>query len=130
MNPTLTYLGGSKANSTTFEPRNEHKAAAAAAMLYFRLRYGNTSGVDLSYMTTNMEQTYRQWLNQYPPSTILRQRNADVASYQQNRNPFIDYPAFLDRIGGSLSNPTSPSAQAYYVPDTVRAGQTSPGERR
>jgi hypothetical protein len=130
MNPTLTYLGGSKANSTTFEPRNEHKAAAAAAMLYFRLRYGNTSGVDLSYMTPNMEQTYRQWLNQYPPSTILRQRNADVASYQQNRNPFIDYPAFLDRIGGSLSNPTSPSAQAYYVPDTVRAGQTSPGERR
>jgi len=128
--PTLTYPGGSKANSTTFEPRNEHKAAAAAAMLYFRLRYNGTAGVDLSYMTPAMEQTYRQWLNQYPPGVILRQRNTDIASFQQNRNPFIDYPAFLDRIGGSLSNPTTPSTQAFYVPDTVRAGQTSPGERR
>jgi hypothetical protein len=130
MNPTLTYLGGSKANSTTFEPRNEHKTAAAAAMLYFRLRYNSTAGVDLSYMTTAMEQTYRQWLIQYPPGAIQRQRNNDVAIYQQNRNPFIDYPAFLDRIGGSLSSPTTPSVHAYFVPDTVRAGQTLPGERR
>jgi polyhydroxybutyrate depolymerase len=130
LNPTITYTGGSKANSTTFETRNEHKAAAAAAMLYFRLRYNGTAGVDLSYMTTAMEQTYRQWLSQYPPAVILRQRNADVATYQQNRNPFIDYPAFLDRIGGSLSSPTTPIVQAYFLPDTVRAGQISPGELR
>jgi len=128
--PTQTYPGGSKANSTTFEPRNEHKAAAAAAMLYFRLRYATTAGVDFSYLTPAMEQTYRQWLSNYPPGMTLRQRNSDIALVQQNRNPFIDYPAFLDRIGGTLSSPATPFTQGFYVPDTVRAGQISPGERR
>lgn len=91
--------GGSKlgkdANGTTvFEPRDAHKGRAARAVLYFVLRYQNYGG----FLTASQEQTLRQWSVDFPPNQVDLNRNDDIFDLQNNRNPFVDYPQFIDRI--------------------------------
>lgn len=129
-NPTLTYTGGSKANSTTFEPRDTHKAAASRAMLYFSVRYMNTAGVSQSYMSAAMEQDLREWVKLFPADSILRNRNDDIQSFQQNRNPFIDYPQFLDRMDMVRSTANIPVVQSFFLADTsVLLGDPASGQQ-
>lgn len=126
-NPTLTYTGGSKANSTTFEPRDEHKAAVSRSMLYFAVRYMNTAGVSTSYLTQGMEEDLRAWVKLFPADSVLIKRNNDIAFYQQNRNPFIDYPQFLDRMDRVRAAANIPVVQSFFMPDTsVYLGDPAP----
>jgi hypothetical protein len=90
--------GGSLSNGTTFEPRDQQKGAAARALFYFALRYSNYNN-----FLTSQESILRTWNKNFLPSSIDRKRNDDVNSFQFNRNPFIDYPQFADRIT-SISN--------------------------
>lgn len=91
--------GGSKrgkdANGViVFEPRDAHKGKAARAILYFLLRYQNYG----NHVTSTYEQTIREWHETFPPDAIDVKRNDDIEGIQNNRNPFVDYPQFLDRI--------------------------------
>lgn len=91
--------GGSKlgndANGTTvFEPRDAHKGRAARAVLYFVLRYQNYNG----FLTASQEATLRDWSVEFPPNEVDVNRNNDIFALQNNRNPFVDYPQFIDRI--------------------------------
>jgi len=118
-NPTLTYTGGSKANSTTFEPRDAHKPAAASAILYFAVRHMNQPGVDLSYLNASQENDLRDWLRIFPADSVLRRRNDDIQAAQSNRNPFIDYPAFLDRMTQVRGVAAVPPHSRLVVIDSV-----------
>ncbi len=91
-NPTWQN-GGSKVNTTTFEPRDVHKGRTARAMFYFVLRYQNYNN-----FLTNQEGILRQWHQQFTVDSIERKRCNDIAALQSNRNPFIDYPQFIERI--------------------------------
>ena len=95
--------GGSRRGNGKFEPRDEAKGRIARAMLYFVLRYQNYQ----SFMN-GQEVILRQWHEDFPPDAVSRKRNEDIFGYQNNRNPFIDYPQFLDRI----SSMSAPSAAA------------------
>jgi hypothetical protein len=126
--PTLNYAGGSKANTTTFEPRDAHKTGVAVAMLYFSTRYYNNTGVSTSYMTASMENDLREWVKLFPPDSLLQNRNNDIQTYQLNRNPYIDYPQFLDRMTQVRGTAAIPAIQRVYVSDTVvNLGQVSAG---
>ena len=96
-NPTWSQ-GGSKGNSSTFEPRDVHKGATARAMFYFVVRYQNYSN-----FLTSQEGILRQWHDQFPPTAAEITRGNKIFQLQDNRNPFIDYPQFIDRIT-SISN--------------------------
>lgn len=86
---------GQQANGTTvFEPRDAQKGRSARAVLYFVVRYQNYDG----FLTEVQEQTLREWSAEFPPDAVQKKRNDDVFDYQHNRNPFVDYPQFLDRI--------------------------------
>jgi len=128
-NPTLTYTGGSKANSTTFEPRDAHKTAAASAILYFAVRHMNQAGVDLSFLSPVQESDLRDWLRIFPIDSVLRRRNDDVQAAQLNRNPFIDYPAFLERmtqVRGVAQIPTH--SRLVVIDSVVQLGAVLPGD--
>jgi hypothetical protein len=131
-NPTLNYTGGSKANTTTFEPRDEHKTGVAAAMLYFSVRYKNQTNVTHSYMTASMENDLREWLQLFPPDSLLQKRNDDIQSFQQNRNPFIDYPQLLDRMTQVRSTAAIPNFDSVFLSQesvnwgTLPSGSTRP----
>lgn len=127
-NPNTTYMGGSKADPTNFEPRDVHKAAAAASILYFATRYYTNSSVNMGFLTEGQENDLREWLKLFPPDSILRKRNDDIQSFQQNRNPYIDYPQFLDRMDQVRGLASVPQLAGMYVSDTlVQLGQVASG---
>ena len=92
--------GGSKqgpSGSDLFEPRDEQKGQAARALFYFATRYKNQSGVQLNWLTTQ-EPILRTWHFDFPPNEAEENRNDAIYGVQNNRNPYIDYPQFVDRI--------------------------------
>lgn len=100
-NPTWTG-GGSKYGNSTFEPRDQHKGTAARAMMYFVIRYQ-----DYSNFFAPQESILRQWHNAFPPQTAEQTRNNDIYQLQNNRNPFVDYPQFEERINSFVSTSTA-----------------------
>ena len=118
-NPTLTYTGGSKANSVWFEPRDAHKGPVARAVLYFALRHAANSQVILSFLDTAQQRMLREWVNLYPSDSIAHRRNNDVQAAQSNRNPLVDYPQFLERMTTVLPPSQSPSLRSVTLSDSI-----------
>lgn len=118
--PTWTD-GGSKKGGGVFEPRDVHKGTVARAMLYFVIRYQNYSN-----FLNNQESILRQWHDQYPPDSINRRRNQDISAVQGNRNPFIDYPQFIDRITSIATNSVAPVVEGMDLTDTLVNFDTLP----
>ena len=96
-------VGGSKSNSSTFEPRDAQKGWTARAMMYFVIRYQ-----DYSNHFSSQESILKQWHNAFPPNAAERTRNNDIQAVQNNRNPFVDYPQFEKRISNFVSNSVAP----------------------
>ncbi len=105
---TSWSVGGSKLGTNSngnivFEPRDVHKGNAARALFYFLIRYQNAynfynyDGVWYP-MIPAQEQLLIDWHEQDPPDLLERQRNNDIFSYQNNRNPFVDHPDFAERV--------------------------------
>ncbi|MCB8964863.1 MAG: endonuclease [Bacteroidales bacterium] len=98
---------------STWEPRDAVKGDIARMMFYMAVRYeGDVSGepdlelVDyITSPTTNpifgKLSTLLQWHIDDPVDDFERHRNEVVYSYQENRNPFIDHPEYVDLIWGS-----------------------------
>ncbi len=122
--------GGSKSNGSSFEPRNEHKSNVSVSLFYFGLKYNGVANVSISWLTPQ-ESTLRGWLNAYPPTAIARKRNIDINAAQNNRNPFIDYPQFMDRISTISGTATVSITKSLFLPEQsaefgiVNVGTTS-----
>ncbi|MDG1880964.1 MAG: endonuclease [Schleiferiaceae bacterium] len=116
-------VGGSKRQGSLFEPRDDHKGDCARAMLYFVLRYG-----DYSNFFAPQESILRDWHFNHPPDSLDLYRNNGISALQNNRNPFVDYPQFLDRIT-SLVGPTSASPDTDFIisEDTINLVHRSGG---
>ena len=97
--------GGSKFDNNTniFEPRNQHKGETARAMMYFVLRYQNYSN-----FMDSQEAVLKTWNKTFLPTSVEIKRNNDIKLYQQNLNPFVDYPQFADRINSISTLSTAP----------------------
>lgn len=123
-NPSWS-VGGSKSNSSLFEPRGEQKGPTARAMLYFLIRYQNHS----TFVNASQQQTLKTWNSTFLPSSVEKQRNDDINSYQQNRNPFVDHPEFAERITSFISTSVAPELKALYLGcDTIDLGYVGVGD--
>src|SRR6185295_13669832 len=110
--------GASLSDGTTFEPRDAQKGATARAMFYFVLRYQNYS----NYLTAQ-ESILKTWNKNFLPDAVERKRNSDINSVQHNRNPFVDYPQFADRITSISSFSTTPDQPSIdMTQDTIIYG--------
>ena len=107
-----TYATGSskcKKSDYYFEPRDEVKGDIARMLFYMAVRYeGDVSGeADLelvfdalgktTYEIGNLE-LLLEWNRIDPVDDFERNRNNVIYTYQNNRNPFIDYPSLADLI--------------------------------
>ncbi|HOI00274.1 MAG TPA: endonuclease [Bacteroidales bacterium] len=112
-NANWTSLNGSKRGSsavpgytgTVFEPIQEYKGDFARTMFYMAVRYYGQDGSWPGSDMTNGAQPkpwalamLRQWHQQDPVSQKEIDRNNAVYAIQNNRNPFIDHPAFVEDI--------------------------------
>lgn len=131
---TVTNInGGSKfgqnsQGKTVYEPRDFHKGRVARAMFYFVTRYQdfgnfwNENGV-------NQEAAFRLWNRQFPPDSIEIRRNNAIQTYQNNRNPFIDHPEFVERIAAFTGNADFPTApEVAIAPLAFDFGNVSIGD--
>jgi len=109
---------GSLLDSNVFEPRDEQKGKAARAMMYFVLRYG-----DFDDYMQSQDALLREWNNKFLPEEKEYQRNNAIYLTQGSRNPFVDYPQFLDRISDlSGYSQETPVATVYEATGSIGFG--------
>ena len=76
------------------EPRPEVRGDVARAMFYMAYRYKNY-GLKLF---ARQGKTLLDWHKKGPPKKNELQRNNEIESLQNNRNPFVDEPELLDKL--------------------------------
>lgn len=131
----LTYALGGYKTEDTFEPLDNKKGDVARIVLYLYLHYNSYSVSSLfdGYASTNGNgsssyfsstllpltnitannteedalKMLLRWNSSDPVDDIERRRNDKVATYQGNRNPFIDNSNYANLIWGD--NPIDPS---------------------
>jgi len=89
-------------SSQTYEPRDEVKGDVARILLYMITMYDELSLVNRTpnYLEMAMFSVLLSWHIQDPVDDFERNRNNVIYSYQNNRNPYIDYPEFVEMIWG------------------------------
>ncbi|MEB3195680.1 MAG: endonuclease [Candidatus Sericytochromatia bacterium] len=96
-----SQLGDNGSGRRVFEPRMDQRGDTARALLYFFTVYGVTGGPDLENFRLE-EPTIKRWHEQDPPTTDEKLRNDAVFAVQGNRNPYIDHPEYVARVGGFM----------------------------
>ncbi|WP_114755308.1 endonuclease [Flavobacterium glaciei] len=136
--PSWTSLNGSKLGSsgttgytgTTFEPINEFKGDIARMYFYFATRYENTvAGYPYAMFNGTSNQVFTNaflnllitWHNQDPVSAREIARNNAIYNYQNNRNPYIDHPEYVQAIW----NPTADTQSPTTPTNLLASGTTS-----
>ncbi len=101
-NPSYETSFGSRLGGHQYEPANPAKGNVARAVFYFVTRYYREN----IFQKTNSNDFFKsrlamlmQWHEQDPPDEWEKRRNEQIFKYQRNRNPFIDHPEFVQRIG-------------------------------
>ena len=104
---------------TVFEPIDDYKGDFARTYFYMATRYAGTcenwgnsvfgsANLGLTNYAVNL---FLKWHRQDPVSPKEVTRNNAVYSYQNNRNPFIDFPDLAEHIWGNKNttkwNPTT-----------------------
>lgn len=121
-----------------YEPINEFKGDIARMLLYFVARYEDklpsfnyftniNPAIDRSPLDGTAERAFDpeyiamliQWHNQDAVSQREIDRNNAIYSIQNNRNPFIDNPQWVNAIWGQ-----SPDAVAPQAPSNLTVSQT------
>ena len=80
-----------------FEP-SAGKGAVARATLYFLLRYPKEIARSSKEYTEDRVATLKAWHRKHPVDRYEKHRNAAIFEKQGNRNPLIDFPAWVERI--------------------------------
>jgi deoxyribonuclease-1 len=97
-------LGKDAAGNLVFEPRTSVRGDVARALLYFYTVYGigkQRASVDLANFRLELPILLR-WHTQDPVDQAERDRLERVFAVQGNRNPYIDHPEWVFRVGQFL----------------------------
>ncbi|WP_436534326.1 endonuclease [Actinoplanes sp. HUAS TT8] len=104
-----TGAPGNYTDSDSWEPRNAVKGDVARMIFYMAVRYEGDDGwpnLEVNDSVSNGTNPYlgrlsvlKQWNTQDPPDAFEKNRNQVIyATYQHNRNPFIDHPEWVSSI--------------------------------
>ncbi|MCK4551922.1 MAG: endonuclease [Tenericutes bacterium] len=84
----------------SYAPPNEVKGDVARILFYMIVMYDELSLVDTtpSYLEMGLFSVLLEWHESDPVDEFERNRNEIIYDYQGNKNPFIDYPEFVNLI--------------------------------
>jgi len=109
------FTGCYKGADYTFEPRDAVKGDIARIIFYMATRYNGDDGepdLDLTGMVLpstdkqpihGIKSVLLKWHEEDPVDGFEIKRNNVVYSFQENRNPYVDHPEFVDLIWGSAT---------------------------
>ena len=140
--PTFTSLNGGKLGSSTtagytgpiFEPIDEFKGDIARMYFYFATRYENTvagysyamfNGTSNQVFTTAFLNLLITWHNQDPVSSREIARNNAIYATQNNRNPFIDRPEYVQAIWNPTADSQIPTTPTNLVATATTSNSVS-----
>jgi endonuclease G len=86
-----------KSETSKFEPARG-KGAVARATLYFLLRYPGQINRTANEYTPERITTLVDWHKAHPVDDYERHRNAEIFAKQGNRNPFIDFSEWANKV--------------------------------
>jgi endonuclease I len=98
-------------SGTVFEPINEFKGDIARMYFYFATRYQNVvsgysyamfNGTSAQVFSPTFLEILKHWHAQDPVSPREIARNNAVYARQNNRNPFIDHPEWVETVWGTM----------------------------
>ena len=124
---TYTSQNGGKLGSssvsgysgTVFEPIDEFKGDIARMYFYFATRYENTvagysyamfDGSSNKVFTTAFLNVLLAWNSQDPVSAREIIRNNAIYARQNNRNPYIDHPEYVQAVWNPVPDTENPTA--------------------
>jgi hypothetical protein len=132
---------GTDINSNlVYEPRDQHKGDAARALLYMAVRYDDINGYNWTFNWLNNTRlpfigegpqdltTLIEWHKQDPPDKWEVDRNNYIQSIQQNRNPFVDHPEYIEYVNfNNLTrlSPTFATEPENYVTNFTGTGSAA-----
>jgi len=103
-------------SGTVFEPIDEFKGDIARMYFYFATRYENVvsgysyamfNGTSTQVFTGAFKNILLEWNRMDPVSDREISRNNAVYARQNNRNPYIDHPEYVNAVWGNpLATPT------------------------
>ena len=122
-----TTLNGSKLGSsgvsgysgTVFEPIDEFKGDIARMYFYFATRYENTvagysydmfNGTSNQVFTPAFLSMLLTWHAQDPVNAREIARNDAIYAQQNNRNPYIDHPEYVQAVWNPVADTVAPTA--------------------
>jgi len=91
-------LGLDSSGVTSYEPRPQQKGDLARALFYMAVAYNGISSKSWAIPNQQSLNLLKQWHQMDPPDAFEIARNEFIAVTQKNRNPFIDFPEWADRI--------------------------------
>lgn len=109
---------------TVFEPINEFKGDIARMYFYFATRYENTvsgysyamfDGSSNKVFTTPFLNILLAWNAQDPVSAREIARNNAIYARQNNRNPYIDHPEYVQKVWNPTADTQAPTAPGSLV---------------
>jgi endonuclease I/V8-like Glu-specific endopeptidase len=92
---------GGSAEVLGFEPE-KGKGEVARATLYFLIRYPGEINRNGKEYDDKRIATILEWHRKHPVSRYEKHRNQAIHGIQGNRNPFIDHPAWADKVDFKL----------------------------
>ncbi len=132
---TSTYLNAQYGvdifGENVYEPRSRQKGDAARALLYMALRYDGVNGFnwDFDYLNTVILPTLNEgpqdvttlleWHFQDLPDRYEISRNDYIQSIQGNRNPFIDFPTWVNLIDFNTLQLKTAAAPAFTKSERI-----------
>jgi endonuclease I len=89
-------------STVAYEPPDEVKGDIARILFYMVVMYDKLALVNQAPTTYQMAMfsVLLSWHEADPVDDFERNRNDVIFQYQKNRNPFIDYPEFVELIWG------------------------------
>ncbi len=109
------YFDLSLTKATYFPERAAVRGDIARILLYMEVMYSRYTLVDTTPKINEMGKlsTLLKWHLEDPVDDFERNRNEVIFSYQGNRNPYIDYPEFVEMIYGVIVV-DNVSSQIYF----------------
>lgn len=129
----VSYRGPSAQGDTVYQVHLGHRGDTARAMLYVITRYWDSNAFNApngpQNVTATQLQVYLAWHAEDPVDDFERTRNDRVFAVQNNRNPFVDRPEFVNMIWGGGGTPSpSPTAGGSPSPSPTMSNLPQPGE--
>lgn len=115
--PTSELQGWGCTESTVFEPIDSFKGDFARIYFYMVTRYHGTS--ESGPMSSNftlkpwVKNMLLKWHRDDPVSTKEQNRNDGIYTIQGNRNPFVDYPNWVEEIWGDGGSSSSGGSESF-----------------